>query len=155
MRSLFRRWNSYLAVTGRAPRLEYWRVQVAMALATAVTLCLVVAATRIGGWLGAIPSLLILPIVGAGVATTIRRLHDRGKAAWWVVVFGAGPYALAGLAGALYEIPSPLSLAAPLLGLAAFVLSIWAWVELGFLRGSRGDNRYGPPPQRVRPASVA
>jgi uncharacterized membrane protein YhaH (DUF805 family) len=32
------------------------------------------------------------------------------------------------------------------LGLAAFVVSIWGLVELGFLRGTSGPNRFGPDP---------
>ena len=36
--------------------------------------------------------------------------------------------------------------AAYVLQLAAFAISIWALVELGFLRGTVGPNRYGPDP---------
>jgi uncharacterized membrane protein YhaH (DUF805 family) len=32
------------------------------------------------------------------------------------------------------------------LGLGAFAISIWALVELGFLRGTRGPNRFGSDP---------
>lgn len=31
-------------------------------------------------------------------------------------------------------------------GLASLAISIWALVELGFLRGTVGANRYGPDP---------
>jgi uncharacterized membrane protein YhaH (DUF805 family) len=30
-------------------------------------------------------------------------------------------------------------------------ISIWAFVELGFLRGTPGTNRYGPDPLKVQP----
>jgi len=32
------------------------------------------------------------------------------------------------------------------LSLLSFAISIWAIVVLGFLRGTRGPNRYGPDP---------
>ena len=44
-------------------------------------------------------------------------------------------------------------LAGFVLGLASFVISIWALVEIGFLRGTVGPNAYGPDPLH-RPAVV-
>ncbi|NGM51625.1 DUF805 domain-containing protein [Caulobacter sp. 602-2] len=148
MRAFTDRLKPIFAFSGRTSRLGYWRTQVGLALATAVVLTLTVLATQAGGWLGAVPSLLFLPVLVAGLAVAVRRLHDRGKPAWWIAVFAAGPYALSGLASGLYAGDSVLILAAPLLALAALGLSVWAWVELGFLRGARGDNRYGAEPAR-------
>ena len=37
-----------------------------------------------------------------------------------------------------------------ILGLVGFGISIWATVELGFLRGTAGPNSYGPDPLQVR-----
>jgi uncharacterized membrane protein YhaH (DUF805 family) len=31
-------------------------------------------------------------------------------------------------------------------GLAAFVISVWLFVQIGFLRGTQGPNRFGPDP---------
>lgn len=144
MSSLVEKLKPFFALTGRASRLEYWRVQLAQVVLSAVVMCLVVAATVVGGWLGAVPSLLFLPVLAAGVATTIRRLHDRDKAAWWIMVFAAGPYALFGVAALAYEDGADIAILIGLaLSLAATGLSIWAWIELGFLRGTKGENRYG------------
>lgn len=148
MRDLLHRLKPIFALSGRASRLDYWRTQAGLALATALVLTLTVLATQAGGWLGVVPCLLFLPVLAAGVCVAVRRLHDRGKTAWWMAVFAIGPYALSGLASGLYAGDSVLILAAPLLALAALALSIWAWVELGFLRGTRGDNRYGAEPAR-------
>ncbi|PLR27720.1 hypothetical protein SGCZBJ_04995 [Caulobacter zeae] len=148
MRGLVDKLKPVFAISGRASRLDYWRAQVGLALATALVLTLTVLATQAGGWLGAVPCLLFLPVLAAGVCVAVRRLHDRGKTAWWMAVFAVGPYVLSGLASGLYAGDSVLILAAPLLALAALALSIWAWVELGFLRGTRGDNRYGAEPAR-------
>jgi uncharacterized membrane protein YhaH (DUF805 family) len=41
----------------------------------------------------------------------------------------------------------------------ATLVSLWALIELGFLRGTVGDNRYGPDPlppdAHVKPAGLA
>ena len=53
------------------------------------------------------------------VVVNIKRFHDRNKSGWWVLI------ALIPLVGAL-----------------------WIVIECGFLRGTVGDNRYGPDPER-------
>ena len=32
------------------------------------------------------------------------------------------------------------------------LVALWFLIELGFLRGTEGDNRYGPDPLAVAPA---
>ena len=84
-------------------------------------------------------------------AVGVKRLHDRNKSGWWVLLFYLAPSILGSIANT-GEHP----LAGFVLGLASFVISIWALVELGFLRGTFGSNRYGPDPlQRPDVASVA
>src|SRR3954452_21897069 len=83
----------------------------------------------------------ILLILGAwsGLAIGVKRLHDRDKSGWWVLVFWLGPS---------YRSVSPAAppdlVASLTLSLAARVLAIWAFVELGCLRGTPGTNQYGP-----------
>lgn len=149
MRGLVDKLKPVFAVSGRASRLDYWRAQVGLALATALVLTLTVLATSAGGWLGVVPCLLFLPVLAAGVCVAVRRLHDRGKTAWWMAVFAVGPYALSGLASLAYEDGATAAVLIGLvMALAAMGLSLWAWIELGFLRGTRGDNRYGSEPAR-------
>ena len=63
--------------------------------------------------------LLILLALGTwiNVAISVQRLHDRDKSGFWLI-----PMLL---------IPGG---------------SIWMIIELGFLRGTPGPNRFGPPP---------
>jgi uncharacterized membrane protein YhaH (DUF805 family) len=82
-------------------------------------------------------------------AIGIKRLHDRSKNGWLIVVFYVLPSILAGIANS-----SEHALASSLLGLASFVISIWGLVELGFLRGTVGPNAYGPDPLQA-PATAA
>ena len=75
-----------------------------------------------------------IPLVISGVMVGIKRLHDRDKSGLWLLVFYAGPTVL-GMAN-LGTIGT----------LASFAVSIWGLVELGFLRGTAGPNKYGPDP---------
>ena len=61
-------------------------------------------------------ALLCLPL-WINICTTIKRYHDRDKSGWWF----------------LFQF-------IPIIG------PIWAFIELGFLSGTYGDNDYGPGP---------
>jgi uncharacterized membrane protein YhaH (DUF805 family) len=74
-------------------------------------------------------------------AVGIKRLHDRNKSGWWILLFYLAPSVLSGIADT-----SEQPMAAVVLGLASLVISIWGLVELGFLRGTVGPNQYGPDP---------
>lgn len=74
------------------------------------------------------------------LAIEAKRLHDRGRSAWWVVPLNLIPTLVSGPSLGL-PLPASIALAAAGAGLLA-----WAVVELGFLRGEAGTNRYGPDP---------
>jgi uncharacterized membrane protein YhaH (DUF805 family) len=74
-------------------------------------------------------------------ATTIKRLHDRNKSGWWIVLFIVAPNLLGKFGDSLGD-----SDVAVFLGLIAFVLNIWGAVELLFLKGTSGPNRFRPDP---------
>jgi uncharacterized membrane protein YhaH (DUF805 family) len=139
------------STSGRVSRLGFWRFQVVQSLGAAVVWCLTVFATLAGGWLGLAPLLLIVPIVTAAIYVGIRRLHDRGRSGWWILPFSVGPYSLLGAAHLVSDAfgAAGILLALPL-SLGGLVLAIWAWIELGFRRGTRGANRFGPPPASNR-----
>ena len=50
------------------------------------------------------------------VIVYIKRFHDRDKSGWWVLI-----------------------------GLIPIIGAIWLLIELGFLAGTPGPNRFGPP----------
>jgi uncharacterized membrane protein YhaH (DUF805 family) len=96
-----------------------------------------------------LPQLVTIPLTllfgCCYAAVSIKRLHDRNKSGWWMVPFivATGVYGqFADRLGGSY--------AAAVLGFAVFILSIWGFVEMYFLKGTRGPNRFGPDPLAPR-----
>ena len=83
-----------------------------------------------------------LPILVSCLAISVRRLHDRNKSAWWLLVFVVGPLVLQG-GGSLNTLDSSPAVA---LMIASLPLSIWGFIELGCVPGTSGPNRYGLDP---------
>jgi uncharacterized membrane protein YhaH (DUF805 family) len=77
----------------------------------------------------------------SGLAVGVKRLHDRNKSGWWILLFWLGPGILGGWQTATPDLGGGL-----ILSLAAAAIAIWAFVELGCLRGTPGPNQYGPDP---------
>jgi Protein of unknown function (DUF805) len=74
------------------------------------------------------------------LAIGAKRLHDRDKSAWWLLVFYAAPGILSTAGNRLEDVGFII------LHVISFAISVWAFVELGCLRGTPGPNRYGPDP---------
>ena len=66
---------------------------------------------------GLISMLVGIALIYPGVAVGIKRFHDRNKSGWWVLVV-----------------------------LIPFIGWIWYLVEGGILKGTEGENKYGPDP---------
>jgi uncharacterized membrane protein YhaH (DUF805 family) len=74
-------------------------------------------------------------------ATTLKRLHDRNKSGWWIVPFFLAPNLLHKAGDWLGD-----SYLAGFVMLFMLALSLWGFVEMLCLRGTRGPNRFGPDP---------
>jgi uncharacterized membrane protein YhaH (DUF805 family) len=85
--------------------------------------------------------LVLVPMVVSSFAIGVKRLHDRDQSGWWIVLFYFGP----GVASAIAQ-SSDSGAVSLVLSLVSLAISIWAIVVLGFLRGTRGPNRFGPDP---------
>jgi len=75
------------------------------------------------------------------LAVAIKRLHDRNKSAWWMLLFFVFPGLFDQFADRLGD-----SYAVMFVGLASFVFCFWGFIELLFLKGTTGTNRYGADP---------
>lgn len=146
----------YTRFDGRLNRKPFWMgsliILVAGVIASVVLGVLAQGRPGIAGVLAFLVYLIMLyPLVALGV----KRLHDRGKPGYFMAIFIV-PGLLSQLAqllglnvrmqdlgGPLVPVPTALG---TVLALAAFVVGIWALVELGLRKGAAGDNAYGPDP---------
>jgi uncharacterized membrane protein YhaH (DUF805 family) len=140
---------------GRIGRLTYWLATLAVIIAVTVltvapflipsedAAVLMIALTSQLIWL-----LSLWPMLALGS----KRLHDRNKNGWWLLVFLVLPFALfsVGLSIALFNDPSTGRSGdlptASILILASLPPALWGIVELGILPGTRGPNLYGADP---------
>lgn len=98
-----------------------------------------------------------IPMVWISAAITVKRLHDRDRSGWWAVAvltlgalsfhnkrlfFGTG----LGASG-----PPDNDFLFMCLAIALTPLKLWAAIEVIFLIGTDGPNRFGPGPTRRPP----
>ena len=100
---------------GRARRLEYWIVNVGWGLVSGLVSAIIGDEPELTG--GVILAIVTIAFLWAAIAVGVRRLHDRDKAGWWVLVW-----------------------------LIPIVGWIWGLIEGGFLKGTVGANRFGADP---------
>jgi uncharacterized membrane protein YhaH (DUF805 family) len=148
------RWNAMeelfeflFGASGRINRAKYWRsVLVFCGAGLLVGVILFTAAGLAAPLFILMLVIVFIPWLLWGIAFHTERLHDRGKSAWWLLVFYAVPGVLGQLAkGAWFEGAVGTGLH-HVLALAGFALSIWGFVEIGCLPGNAGPNRYGSIP---------
>jgi uncharacterized membrane protein YhaH (DUF805 family) len=75
------------------------------------------------------------------LATAIKRLHDRNKSAWWMIPFFLIPGLFDQFADRLTD-----SRAVLLVSLIAAGLWLWGLLEMCWLKGTTGPNRFGADP---------
>jgi uncharacterized membrane protein YhaH (DUF805 family) len=153
-------WGHYLfGFSGRLNRAKYWLwiliYFIAAAVMTGVTYA--INSPAAGGIVQLVFSIVALI---SSLAVMTKRLHDRNKSAWWLLIFVLIPSILlgAGIVASVYgalmtdDISNlgTLTLVGGALTLAAGAFLIWAFVELACLRGTIGANQYGPDPLEGR-----
>ena len=88
---------------GRLNRKPYWMTIIAITVIVLVVLLIALAMARehrfeFAGVTMAVLVILYIPLVWIGLAIGAKRLHDRDKSAWWLVVFYAIPTILSAAA---------------------------------------------------------
>lgn len=110
MRRFLRIYGSF---SGRIERSTFWTWGLMLAAA------FVVLYVFLGAVAGASATwALYPPLAWAGAALAVKRLHDRGSSAWWLLL-----------------------VVVPIIG------PLWLVYTLGFRRGSPGENHYGDDPR--------
>lgn len=79
------------------------------------------------------------------LATSIKRLHDRNRSSWWMLLFFVMPGLYSQFGDRLEDLFGD-SYFANLPGLNAFVFTVWGFVEMYCLKGTAGPNRFGADP---------
>jgi len=152
--------NLLFSFEGRINRAKYW-----LAVLIYVVASVIVAMFGIALGQDSIAVALLNAIVGigsfiSGIMVGIKRLHDRDRSGWLLLVFYIVPGVLVALAlllgiwGVASQSMGSMATAS-VLCLVAFGIGVWAFVELGCLRGTIGPNRYGPDPLEVQLAVPA
>ena len=96
---------------------------------------------------GAVGLVVSVSIVG----TMVKRLHDRDRSGLWSILYFGGPAALFwipylfGLRPEAYEDLTSADVAV-IASMIGRLIVFASFVELGFLRGTAGPNRFGPVP---------
>jgi uncharacterized membrane protein YhaH (DUF805 family) len=76
-------------------------------------------------------------VIVMGLASTgVRRLHDRSKTGFWLLLYYALPMVISRQAG--------FDTIGLVFWLVTLGILIWAIVDLGILRGEAGSNAFGP-----------
>lgn len=92
----------------------------------------------------------LIPSIVSTVAIGIKRMHDRNRSEWWLLLFYLGP--LLGMISASVVVPGLLQSTLSFIG---FLFLLWAIIELGCLRGTIAGNPYGPDPVAPKPRVVS
>lgn len=117
----------YLSPEGRVTRREYWQ---RLFLPTFGLVFVAVILDNIFGWTprylpwGVLTVLASWLLFYPSIVVTVKRLHDHNKTGWWFLIY-----------------------------LVPFAGWVWQIIECGCLRGTAGDNRYGPDPVQI-PATL-
>ena len=153
---MFLGWSDlFTNFAGRIGRKRYWLgVFLLIALAIAVTAVLFSVGTALQDTAFAYLAFFIqLAFLYPATALMVKRLHDRNRPDYFVA-FMLGPLILKFLADLLDRIDNHLNVNALdyLLGAIIFLASLWFFIELGCMRGTIGENKYGPDPLKPAPA---
>jgi len=114
---------------GRISRAEYWRGSLYLILiwlAIGIVLGLGFSLTAYTGGidpqavtpiLAIAVGLMMIPLLWASVGLALKRIHDRGKSGYWMLI-----------------------------ALVPYLGAVWGFIEWGCLAGTTGPNAYGPDP---------
>jgi len=122
MRSHWPRFNRvWFEFDGRSSRFEFWVIYQLLQIAILAVLAAALAAAVLSEFAPAAAASIwiwYLFLLWPELAASVKRCHDRDHSGWFLLV-------------SLIPIVGP----------------IWLFVELGFLRGTVGPNKYGPDPR--------
>jgi uncharacterized membrane protein YhaH (DUF805 family) len=135
----------FFKFAGRINRAKFW---IAVLIFTAINIVLAIIGYALDEsvMFQAVNGMIGIVVLISSIAVGIKRLHDRDKSGWYLVLFYIVPGVLATIGMVVGMTAEDGSLVTGLLFFAAAAIGIWAFIELGCLRGTVGSNRFGPDP---------
>jgi uncharacterized membrane protein YhaH (DUF805 family) len=143
---------SLFSFAGRANRAKYWLISLVATAYVITTTFVVIFAVKEQVPRPTIVALSLIWAIGIlllmwpFIAVGVKRLHDRNKSGWWLLLFSPTPGILQVFARTTMQGPLHYSTTGLVALFVATGISIWGFVELGCLRGTVGQNRFGPDP---------
>lgn len=147
----------YLSPHGRISRSQFWLTGVLPIYGTLAVFWILVLAfaaggsTGVAGFFAVLFGIYFIVTLWPALAITIKRIHDRNKTGWLVLV----PYVpllllvVFGTIGATAGSGIGFFGGLAIICMIAFAgIGLWFFIECGCLRGTVGDNRFGPDPVR-------
>jgi uncharacterized membrane protein YhaH (DUF805 family) len=135
----------FLTTGGRISRSQYWLWYFLPVFVVTVALN---ALSGVAAIFEALYWLFALLTLWPGIAVMVKRIHDRDKPGWLVLLpLAAGVLVvIAGIAGVGSGSEVMAGVFAGIALLALIGIGLWFFVEFGCMRGTVGPNRYGPDP---------
>ncbi|HEY5963006.1 MAG TPA: DUF805 domain-containing protein [Xanthobacteraceae bacterium] len=132
--------NLFISPSGRINRAKFWIAILLFTVLNVLSTGMVLASGS--NTLIILNGIISLLVAASGILVGIKRLHDRNKSGWWVLLYWLAPFVMlsVGFAGGLPEIMVNI------VGFLALAIGLWSLIELGGLRGTIGQNKYGPDP---------
>ena len=130
-----------LSFQGRQRRLHFWIIALVLWVVSSVVYNFTVGPAYVAMLTGTgsaaalfsgsaiIGWILELAILWPSLANSVKRCHDRNKSGWWLVAY--------------------------YLACLTIIGALWPLIELGFLDGTPGPNRFGPSPKGIANPAVA
>ncbi|MBM3545181.1 MAG: DUF805 domain-containing protein [Alphaproteobacteria bacterium] len=160
--------------SGRIGRQYWWLTSLAVAFISGMANAVIEVAAKTSGH-GAfdpeaqefVPSwpyivgILALGLVNVWIsyAVAAKRLHDRDRTGWWAIVpwlvMIPGIAAMVGASSLPEDLSTLMFAVGAGIALVAIAMGIWLLIELGFLKGTAGPNRFGPDPLPPKPEGDA
>jgi uncharacterized membrane protein YhaH (DUF805 family) len=133
--------NLFISPSGRINRAKFW---IAILVFTAINLLNAGMVLFTDGGTGVVilNGIVTLLVAASGILVGIKRLHDRNKSGWWVLLYWVAPFVMLSVGFAV----GSDTLVVSVLGFLALAIGLWSLIDLGCLRGTIGQNKYGPDP---------
>lgn len=138
--------NLLTSFEGRIPRGQYW-LGILIILASTVGLNLLIEAS--GGSFEKISGLVWLLYLFPYCAILTKRAHDRNRSAWFGLfgIYGIFVGSIGVIMAAYIGVPMKILEGLGSLYMLLYLVGIvWVGIELGFVKGTEGENRYGENP---------